>query len=92
MGDAVKNVPVLEESLEYAYELTKLIKYSPKCQAVLQKKQEKLKIDNLHLTLQVSKWKVLITQKPSFSVQQDGQLKQKHSTPSIKTTNQSKND
>ena len=48
MGDAIKNVPVLKESLKNAYELTNLKKkYSPKRQAALQRKQE-LKIDNLH--------------------------------------------
>ena len=48
VGDAIKNVPVLKESLKNAYELTKLKKkYSPKRQAALQRKQE-LKIDNLH--------------------------------------------
>ena len=46
VGDAIKNVPVLKESLEDAYELTKLIKYSPKGQAALQRKQEELKINN----------------------------------------------
>ena len=35
VGDAIKNVPVLKESLEDVYELTKLIKYSPKRQAKL---------------------------------------------------------
>ena len=50
VGDAIKNVPVLKEFLEDAYELTK-IKYSPKHQAALQRKQEELKIDYLHLTV-----------------------------------------
>ena len=45
---------MLKESLEDAYELTKLITYSPKRQAALQRKQEKLKIDNLHLTINTS--------------------------------------
>ena len=54
VGDAIKNYPALKESLEDAYELTKLIKYSPKRQAVLQSKQEELKIDNLHLTVNTS--------------------------------------
>ena len=54
VGDAIKNVPVLKESLEVAYELTKLIKYSPKRQAALQRKQEELKIDSLHLTVNTS--------------------------------------
>ena len=52
--DGIKNIPVLKESLEDAYELTKLIAYSPKRQAALQRKQEKLKIDNLHLTINTS--------------------------------------
>ena len=37
VGDAIKN----------AYELTKLVKYSPKRQAALQRKQEELKVNNL---------------------------------------------
>ena len=54
MGDAIKNVPVLKESLKNAYELTKLKKkYSPKRQAALQRKQE-LKIDNLHWIVNTS--------------------------------------
>ena len=44
-------VPVLKDSLQDAHELTKLIKYSPKRQAALQKKYEELKNDNLHLTI-----------------------------------------
>ena len=54
VGDAIKNNPVLKECLEDAYNLAKLIKYSPKSQAALQRKQEELKIDNLHLTLNTS--------------------------------------
>ena len=38
VGDAIKNVPVLKESLEDAYELTKLIKFSPKRQVDLHRK------------------------------------------------------
>ena len=49
VGDTVKNVPLLKETLEDAYELTKLIKYSPKRQAELKNKQQELKIDNLNL-------------------------------------------
>ena len=49
VGDTVKNVPLLKETLEDAYELTKLIKYSPKRQAALKNKQQELKIDNLNL-------------------------------------------
>ena len=91
MGDAIENVLVLKESLEDAYELTQFIKYSPKHQAALQRRQE-LKTDNLSLTVNTSEqWKVLIIRKFGFSVQQDGQLEQKHSTPSTITTNQSKN-
>ena len=45
---------MLKESLEDAYELTKLIKYSPKRQAALHRKQEELKIDNLYLTANTS--------------------------------------
>ena len=52
--DAIKNVPVLKESLEDAYELTKLIKYSPKRQGALKRKQEELKTDNFHLTVNPS--------------------------------------
>ena len=54
VGDAIKNVLVLKESLEDPYELTKLIKYSPKRQAALQRKQGELRIDNLHLTVNTS--------------------------------------
>ena len=45
---------MLKESLEDAYELTKLIKYSPKRQATLKRKQEELKTDNFHLTVNTS--------------------------------------
>ena len=54
VGDAIKNVLVLKESLEDAYELTNLIKYLTKRQVALHRKQEKLKIDNLHLTVNAS--------------------------------------
>lgn len=43
VGDLVKSVPVMKETLGDAYELTKLIKYSPECEAALKKKR-KLKI------------------------------------------------
>ena len=49
VGDTVKSVPLLKETLEDAYELTKLVKYSPKRQAALKNKQEELKIANLNL-------------------------------------------
>ena len=39
----------MKEILEDAYELTKLVKYSPKRQAALKNKQEELKIENLNL-------------------------------------------
>ena len=45
---------MLKESLEDSYELTKLIKYSPKRQATLKRKQEELKTDNFHLTVNTS--------------------------------------
>ena len=45
---------MLKESLEDAYELRKLTKYSLKRQAALQRKQEEPKIDNLHLTINTS--------------------------------------
>ena len=48
-GETVKNVPFLKETLEDAYELTKLIKYSLKRPAALKKIQEQLKIKNLKL-------------------------------------------
>ena len=48
-GNAIKNVPALKESIEDAYEIAKLIKYSPKREVALQRKQEELEIDNLHL-------------------------------------------
>ena len=54
VGEAIKNVPMLKESLEDAYELRKLTKYSLKRQAALQRKQEEPKIDNLHLTMNTS--------------------------------------
>ena len=54
VGEAIKNVPMLKESLEDAYELRKLTKYSLKRQAALQRKQEEPKIDNLHLTINTS--------------------------------------
>ena len=53
--DAIKNVPLLKEFLEDAYELTKWMKYSPIGQAALQRKEEKLKIENLHLIVN-NKW------------------------------------
>ena len=43
VGDTVKGVPLLKETLENAYELTKLVKYSPKRQAALKNIQEELK-------------------------------------------------
>ena len=49
VGDTVKSVPLLKEALEDAYELTKLVKYSPKRQATLKNIQEELKIENLNL-------------------------------------------
>ena len=49
VGGTVKNVPLLKETLEDAYELTKLIKYSPKRQAALKNIQKQLKIENLKL-------------------------------------------
>ena len=54
VGEAIKNVPVLKESLEDAYELRKLTKYPLKRQAALQRKQEEPEIDNLHLTINTS--------------------------------------
>ena len=45
----VKNVHLLKETLGDAYELIKLIKYSPKKQAALKSIQELLKIENLKL-------------------------------------------
>ena len=54
VGDVIKNIPALKESLEDVYEFIKLIKYSPKHQAALQRKQKELKIDNLHLTVNTS--------------------------------------
>ena len=42
VGD-IKGVPLLKETLENAYELTKLVKYSPKRQAALKNIQEELK-------------------------------------------------
>ena len=49
--DAIENVPLSKEFLEDAYEFTKQMKYSPIRQAALQRKEEELKIDNLHLTV-----------------------------------------
>lgn len=49
VGDTVKTVPLLKETLEDAYELTRLVKYSPKRQAALKNKQEELRINNLNL-------------------------------------------
>ena len=49
VGDTVKSVALLKETLEDAYELTKLVKYSPKRQAALKNIQEELKIENLKL-------------------------------------------
>ena len=49
VGDTVKSIPLLKETLEHAYELTKLVKYSPKRQAALKNIQEELKIKNLKL-------------------------------------------
>ena len=49
VGDTVKNVPLLKETLEDAYEPTTLIKYLPKRQAALKNIQEQLKIENLKL-------------------------------------------
>lgn len=49
VGDTVKGVPILKEILDIAYELTKLVKYSPKRQAALKAKQEELKIDQINL-------------------------------------------
>ena len=49
VGDTVKSVPLLKETLEDAYELTKLVKYSPKRQATLKNIQEELKIENINL-------------------------------------------
>ena len=43
VGDTVKSVPLLKETLEDAYELRKLVKYSPKRQATLKNIQEELK-------------------------------------------------
>ena len=86
VGDAIKHVPVLKESLEDAYKLTKR-------QAAPQMKQEELKIDNLHLTVNTTEqmeranyWTIRLL------CPQYRQLEQKHSTPSTITTNQFKND
>ena len=49
VGNTVKSIPLLKETLEDAYELTKLVKYSPTRQAALKNVQEELKIDNLKL-------------------------------------------
>lgn len=49
VGDTVKNVPLLKEVLDNAYELTKLVKYSPKRQAALKTKQVELKLNNMKL-------------------------------------------
>ena len=49
VGDTVKGVPLLKETLENTYELTKLVKYSPKRQDALKNIQEELKIENLKL-------------------------------------------
>ena len=49
VGDTVKGVPLLKETLEDAYQLTKLVKYSPKRQAAIKNIQEELKIENLKL-------------------------------------------
>ena len=49
IGDTVKNVQLLKEVLDTAYELTKLVKYSPKRQAALKTKQEELKLNNVKL-------------------------------------------
>ena len=86
--DAIKNVPVLKESLEDAYELTKLIKYSPKRQADPQRKQE----GNLELTVNTSE----LMESANYSeirllCPTRWTLGQKHSTPSTIITNQSMN-
>ena len=47
--ETVKNVPFLKETLEDAYELTKLFKYSLKRPAALRKIQKQLKLKNLKL-------------------------------------------
>ena len=49
VGDTVKSIPLLKETLEDSYELTKLVKYLPKRQAALKNIQEGLKIENLKL-------------------------------------------
>lgn len=51
VGDTVKNVPLMKETLEDTYELTKLIKYSPKREAALKRIQEELMISDLSLPL-----------------------------------------
>ena len=92
VGDAIKNVPVLKESLEVTYELTKLIKYSPKLQAALLRKQEELKIDNLYLTVNTSEQMESANySKIRLFCPARWTVRQKHSAPSTITTNQSKN-
>ena len=49
VDDTVKSVPLLKETLEDAYELAKLVKYSPKRRTALKNIQEELKIENLKL-------------------------------------------
>ena len=49
-----ESIPALKESIEDAYEIAKLIKYSPKREVALQRKQEELEIDNLHLSVNAS--------------------------------------
>ena len=58
VGDTVKSVPLLKETLEDAYELTKLVKYSPKRQAALKNKQEELKIASLNLPVDANSTEV----------------------------------
>lgn len=48
------NVPLMKETLDNAYELIKLIKYSPKRKAFLKNKQEELKIRDLNLPVDQS--------------------------------------
>ena len=88
VGDVIKNFPLLKKSLEDAYELTKLIKYSPKRQADPQRKQE----GNLELTVNTSE----LMESANYSeirllCPTRWTLGQKHSTPSTIITNQSMN-
>jgi len=58
-SDAMKNCKIMKDALETSYELIKLVKKSPCCDAILQKLKEKMPNDSPGIcVLCLTRWKV----------------------------------